>query len=135
MTTVRASYNALADMVMGQIGEPGLASFVPITDELILMVRRDDPARPHGFHLEDARESLSRHEEWFINHFGSDFAREVAALFDKANDVDLDGVADEDLDKVLPTAIARVEVEVPQLDGPQLWAKEAYEAFELSIGR
>lgn len=135
MTIVRASYNAFANMVTGQIGEPAFAKPVPITDGLLLYVRRDDPARPHAFHLEDARESFGRHEEWFTTHFGSDFVGSVAALFDKANDVDLDGVAEEDLGKVLKAGIARVEVEVPDLDGPQEWAREAHEAWERGTDR
>lgn len=135
MTIVRASYNAFANMVTGQIGEPAEARPVPITDELLLYVRRDDPARPHGFHLGHARESFGRHEEWFTNHFGSDFVGSVAALFDKVSDVSLSGLPEEEIRKSLSSAIARVEVEVPALDGPQEWAKEAVIAFEAGTYR
>ena len=116
MTLVRVSYNALSGDVMGQIGESGQARFIPHTDELLIYVRRDDPTRLMGFQLEDAKESLSRHAKWFNDHLGADFVGEVATLFDKAADVDLNEVADEDLEKVLPSTYVRLEVEVPQLD-------------------
>lgn len=133
MTMVRVTYSSFADMVMGQIGEPGLAWIVSSTDDLQLYVRRDDPARPLGFDLEDPRESFDRHKEWFTEHFGADFVGQLAALFEKVEDVELsEDMTDEELHEALgsDSAVARFEMEVSELDGPQSWAKEAYEAWE-----
>src|SRR5438552_399589 len=63
------SYKPLDDLLVGRIGEPGLAHLLPLFDGVTVQVRRDDPEDLVGFEIEGFAEGFGRLDSGRLSSF------------------------------------------------------------------
>lgn len=115
MPRLRLTHTPFADLVAGQLGEPGLAYVITAHPRIFVHLRRDDPGDLLAFHVENFSTTIGENEARavFREVLGTDILdrldelpRSVAKL------PQLDSLSDEEFENALRTATQEINADV-----------------------